>query len=310
MAFYEPLHELLHDMTVDGIRKSGPASWDSGHPAGAPYFEEFTPLIKRRGVTRYDRAFAFDRYFIERDALEPKLFAYLSSLIELARRSNKTAVFKFCRSLGRVAWMRAHFPRAFHLGIVRDPIAQWNSARRRTQSGDVYFLAAPLAILARNQAEPMVALTVAQFGLRLPSIRGRDFEKVLAQSVRFVESAPAAVLYRSFLAFWLVTACKSLPYTDATIDADALARSALYRKQIERTLEPSIGLEVNLEQARTPTSNGVGFDLEAGEIEIAHRQAAGALTAIAASLGAQASGSIGTVARKLWAETQQEERAI
>ena len=157
MAFYEPLHELLKDIKREGIRRESPTEWNSHHPDGPPYFEEFTPLLARRGIARYHRSFAFDRFFLARHEREPRLQAYLSQLVDLAHSSGKLPVLKFCRSHGRVAWMRAHFPNALHVAVLRDPVAQWNSAWRQAESGNPYFLAAPLAILARHLSEPMVA---------------------------------------------------------------------------------------------------------------------------------------------------------
>jgi len=301
MAFYEPLHELLKDIKLEGIRHASPSDWDSHHPDGPPYFEEFTSLVRRRGVARYHRSFAFDRFFLREDQRESRLHAYLSSLIELAHGSGKLPVLKFCRSHGRVAWMHAHFPNALHLAVLRDPLAQWNSAWRQAKSGNPYFLAAALAILARHAAEPMVAHFAKRLGLSLRGLRQRSFERTLEQCDRHVRSSNTAALYRSYLAFWLMSACKSLPHADATIDAEALIGSPDYRKSIQDVLRASVGFSVDFANARAAASNGIGDDLRASETLSAH---ADALLALAATAGGGAADDAAEIiARKLRAPT-------
>lgn len=283
LAFYEPLHELLKDIKLEGIRRESPADWDSHHPDGPPYFEEFTPLLQRRGIAGYHRSFTFDRFFLAKDEREPRLQAYLSSLINLAQRSGRLPVLKFCRSHGRVAWMRAHFPNALHLAVLRDPIAQWNSVWRQAKSGNAYFLAAPLAILSRHLEEPLVAQFLMRLGLRLRALRRRSFEQTYEQCERFVKSSNVATLYRIYLAFWLVSACKCLPYVDATIDVGALGKSMTYRKNLQEVLLASTGVAVDFANARATASKGIRDDLRIGEIRSAH---ADALLALATTIGA------------------------
>lgn len=298
MAFYEPLHELLKDMSLERIRAESPSDWDSHHPDGAPYFEEFTPLVRRRGIAGYHRSFAFDRFFLAKSERERRLHTYLSSLIDLADRSQKLAVLKFCRSHGRAAWMRAHFPNALHLAVLRGPIAQWNSAWRQAMGGNAYFLAAPLAILARNLAEPVVAHCVNGLGLQLSGLRRRSFERTYEQCVHFVNTSSATALYRSSLAFWLMSACKAVPYVDATIDADALGASPVYRNNIQEMLLATIGFTADFGNARVPASSGIGIDLRTNEIRRAHGDAVLALAAIAAADGS-VDDAAETICRKL-----------
>ena len=283
MAFYEPLHELLKDITLEGIRRESPTEWNSNHPDGPPYFEEFTPLLARRGIARYHRSFAFDPFFLGKNEREPRLRAYLSQLVDLAHSAGKLPVLKFCRSHGRVAWMRAHFPNALHVAVLRDPIAQWNSAWRQAQGGNAYFLAAPLAILARHVSEPMVAQFATRLGIRLRPLRRRSYDRTYEQCERFVKSSNAVTLYRSYLAFWMVSARKSLPHVDVTIDAGALGKSMIYRKNVQDVLLVSTGVKVDFANARIAASEGIGDGLRANEIRSAH---ADALLALAATLDA------------------------
>jgi hypothetical protein len=299
MAFYEPLHELLRDIKLEGIRHASSSDWDSHHPEGPPYFEEFSSLVQRRGVARYHRSFAFDRFFLAEDQRDPRLEAYISSLVKLAHSSEKLPVLKFARSQGRVAWMRANFPNALHLVVLRDPVAQWNSAWRQAKSGNTYFLAAPLAILARHAGEPTVAQFTKRLGLSLRGLRRRSFERTLEQCDRHVRSSSTATLYRSYLAFWLMSACKSVPYADATIDAGLLVESPVYRKSIQEMLLASVGFTVDFASARASQSTESGDDLPISEIRGAH---ADALPALSATIGGGAADNAAeTIARKLCA---------
>lgn len=298
-GFYEPLHELLKDIKLEGIRSESASDWDSRHPDGPPYFEEFTPLLRKRGIAGYHRSFAFDRFFLERDERETRLQAYVSSLIELAHRSGKLPVLKFCRSQGRVAWMRAHFPSALHVAVLRDPLTQWNSAWRQAKNGNAYFLAAPLAILSRHLAEPTVAQFVTRLGLALRSLRGWTFERTLERCERFVRSADTATLYRGYLAFWLLGASKSLPYADAIIDADALVESLTYRRNIEELLLASVGFTPDFGNARATSPRSGADGLRSGDVRSAHADALLGLAATMPALDGASEDAAEMVARKL-----------
>ena len=299
MAFYEPLHELLKDITREGIRRESPTEWNSNHPDGPPYFEEFTPLLARRGIARYHRSFAFDRFFLARHEREPRLQAYLSQLVDLAHRAGKLPVLKFCRSHGRVAWMREHFPNALHVAVLRDPVGQWNSAWRQAECGNPYFLATALAILARHLSEPMVAQFAARLGVRLRPLRRRSFERTYEQCERFVKASSAATLYRSYLTFWLVSACKSLPHVDTTINVGALGESISYRGNVQDVLLASTGVTVDFANARAAASKGIGAGLHASEIGSAHADASFALAATVGAYDAAADDAAEVIVREL-----------
>jgi hypothetical protein len=279
MAFYEPLHEALGGVTLESLPQISVDSWNSRHSLSRPYFEEFAPLLGRgrRGVAGYDRSFAFDRFFSAPNEPAHKLFAYLSRLLLLAHGSGKIPVLKFCRSLGRVAWMRSHFPQALHLGVLRDPLAQWISAYRLAESGNRYFLAAPLAILVQHQRDARVATALSTLELRLSSLRQNAFEKTYGECDGFVVSATLQALYRSFVAFWLVTACTSLPYVDETIDSDVIGASPLYRQQLQDNLMEKTGIDVDLGAARIVPAGRQDCELRSINVESVHADASRAL---------------------------------
>ncbi|MEF8766148.1 hypothetical protein, partial [Stenotrophomonas sp. A3_2] len=116
MAFYEPLHEALAGLTLAEIDRNSAASWPSGHPVGAPYFQEYAPLLARRaGATGFQPRFSYHDHFLLPRAPDGALSAWLHGLVEEAHCADALPVLKFCRSLGRVGWMRRRFPRALHI---------------------------------------------------------------------------------------------------------------------------------------------------------------------------------------------------
>ncbi len=275
MAFYEPLHETLAGLTLEGLPEIHPDSWESKHALTRPYFEEYTALLRPRkqGVLGFDRSFSFDRYFALPQDDEHKLYAYLSNLLELAHASGKMPVLKFCRSLGRVGWMRHHFPQAAHIAVVRDPLAQWTSSYRLATSGNGYFLAARLALLVQHADDPLVAATLASLGLRISSLRRGTFKKTYPECERFVALASLPTLYRSFVAFWLVAACNALPYVDDTIDSDLLVTSPEYRNRLQCDLTERSGIALDLEAARAPSAKGGSSDLTRSDVKRVHDDA-------------------------------------
>jgi hypothetical protein len=259
MAFYEPLHEELAGLTLSQLADINTESWDSGHPQTAPYFVEYAPLLngKRRGVAGFERSFAFSDYFVDADSQQPKLFAYLTRLSNLAFASGRKPVFKFCRSLGRTAWMKHHFPDAAHVTLVRDPITQWESAWRLSEQGTPYFLAMPAAVLARSAGIPVVDAVTAAFELRLGHLSGKHDPAADERCAEFARNATMAMTYRVSLAYWLVTSLVSLANAELAIDSDLLGTSSRYREETQDALTRVTGIDVNLGSARVSRRHGL-----------------------------------------------------
>src|SRR5215469_10922549 len=125
VAFCEPLNEWLAAATPQTLLEPRPEIWPSRHPSMRPYFAEYAPLLKSRGVAGYDRRFAYHDFFATASKRMPALASYLRSLCDLAHSESKLPVLKFTRSLGRVEWMRREFPVAAHIVVVRSPLAQY-----------------------------------------------------------------------------------------------------------------------------------------------------------------------------------------
>lgn len=254
MAFYEPLHEELSALSLDRITDTNTASWESGHPQTEPYFLEFAPLLSRgrRGVAGFHRRFAFDNFFMREDDADERLRDYFMRLHNVAFSSGRRPVFKLVRSLGRAGWMRRTFPNATHIGVIRDPIVQWESCHRLAQRGRTYFLAMPAALLVANREEPVVKAAAAMLDVQLSHLRGNDLRNIIKRTEAFVAEAAPYDTYRLLLCFWLVTAIVALEHMHLVVDSDELSASAGHRDRIERELRQHTGIEIAFEDPRIP----------------------------------------------------------
>ncbi len=115
ICFYEPFHEGLATVTRSEAGTVAPESWDSGHPHGQPYLLEFVPLIRNASGVRLFAPEIPYQWFIPIKGfaghLRPQEAKYLALLVRHANRLNRTPVFGFCRSLGRLHRNQESIPR-------------------------------------------------------------------------------------------------------------------------------------------------------------------------------------------------------
>lgn len=252
MGYYEPLHTLLaaRPRMLMGARAE---AWSSGHPdMEAPYFQEFLPLMRRHwfrlqhwgrreGVRHYNLAFEIDRF----NAVPPHAEAldrYVRHLLEHAQRHRRTAVLKFCRSMGRMAWMMQRYPKAVHVAVLRQPLNQYASMRTQLLRHDnPGFFEMTLQVLCANRGVPRVARVLSGLGCSLPArLEG-------APQVRGMDGLSH---YRAFLALWLLQGLAIPPRVSAIIDSDALGLDAGYNRQVRDMLADLTGLSLDLSDAR------------------------------------------------------------
>jgi len=308
-AYYEPLHEDLDRLDRAALTRFSPGSWDSGHSPGAPYFAEYIPLLRRarggerRGIKSYEPRFAFDDFCLDADAEDPTLQAYLQGLVDAAQAEGRIAVLKFCRSLGRVPWMMRQFPGAYHAVVLRDPVAQWLSARRQMEaSKNRYFVLAPFIILARNAANPLIAEAVGRLSVPMPPHLSRDLGVTTQVCWHHVRRLDWAERYRGFLALWAVTSVIALSAGATIIDSELLASDARHRRDIERALGDASGNTLSLGQARAPGGArpaGPDWSGTDAEAEDARRAAFAALDFVAAHRDMLTAANATTLVRKL-----------
>jgi hypothetical protein len=229
------------------------AAWQSGHGDVKPYFAEFAPLLApgAPGVAGYRRRFAYQRYFLDEWAEDDELRAYVAGLLDAAAEQGKVAVLKFCRSLGRVGWMRRQFPDAQHTVVIRDPVAQFLSSTAQLESGNRYFLVAALLVLARNGEHPLVQQAASRLGLHLPALPARPGALDFELAWRHLAPLDEAARYRVFLATWTISAVSALQAEGClVIDADRLASDAGHRAAIDAALEHAVGAGFTLNPVR------------------------------------------------------------
>lgn len=242
MAFYEPLHEALAGLTPAEIDRNAPDAWASGHPRGAPYFREYAALLTRApGVPGFLPRFAYHDHFPDPRAPDGALAAWLHGLLEEARCADALPVLKFCRSQGRVAWMRRRFPGALHLVVLRHPMAQFASARAQWALGNPYFVVTPLMVLAANAEAPALARIAAALGVEPPVFRPRGPRLLREAALRHVARLDWEGRFRAFLAVWLAGALHALAHGHLAVDGDALAEGGPARQRLEAALAHAAG---------------------------------------------------------------------
>jgi hypothetical protein len=257
LGFYEPLHDVLATLDHAQIERETPDAWESRHGGAAPYFAEYAPLLRQRflrpprGVRLYAQRFAHERYFLRPNEADDALQLYLGSLLNA--RSGRVPVLKFCRSLGRVAWMQRRWPDALHAMVLRDPVAQFASIAAQLAAGNRFFAVAPPLVLARNRDAPLVREAVERFGLRLPALpsRRRDLDAELCW--RHGQRLDEAGRYRIFMAFWTITAISALSSSALIIDADRLATDPGHRDAVAHALAAYTGTDVRLDTDMLPS---------------------------------------------------------
>jgi hypothetical protein len=249
MGFYEPLHVAMAGLTPEVIAATRPDSWPSGHGPMPPYWNELAGMLRpgSPGVPGYRTAFATDDAFPDPTDPQPELAAYLRGLLAHAAAAGRTPVFKFCRSLGRVAWMQATFPQALHAVVLRRPDAQFASARHQMDAHDnPYFLAVPLLVLARNAYRPVVAQACRALRVPLPRLRQADPANEARTCRQMVDNLSRADCYRAFLAHWTASALCDLATDCLVMDADMLLWSGQYRDEIQAAVTRRSGLRMAL----------------------------------------------------------------
>jgi hypothetical protein len=249
LGLYEPLNQSLATLTLRTLSTMRPAASKSRHPGDQrPYFEEFAPLFSTHtpGVPGYRPGFAYETFFMAPDEELPELRHYIESLLQLVQTSGKIPVIKFCRSLGRVGWMRQNFPDAAHIFVMRDPRSQWLSAWRLSrEDNNPHHLLTPIRILVLHHEHPLVAAV-----LKALRIGPGDFvlptpHAAVCEAVR---KTPAHLLYRGFLAFWVLTAFLAFPECDATLETQRLNADD-YRCMAQDAIMSLTGIPIDLGDA-------------------------------------------------------------
>jgi hypothetical protein len=250
-AFYEPLHPMLGDLSLVDIPAVQP-TWTSGHPPlKTPYYDEYRPFMQERtrGVAGYRKSFATDRFASEPDRDFPALHGYLKNLCDHAIDQGKVPVLKFCRSSGRLPWLKSAFPDAMHAVVLRNPASQFASGwLLHQQWSNGFFVAAPFRVLGHNQSEPWVRQVTELCGVQLPPGTPGSVEEYAALCEQYVRTVEGLDAYRAFLAMWTLGALRMIDDVDLLIDVDRLGQVPAYAAELRA--------EIRLHTDAIPAFNG------------------------------------------------------
>lgn len=228
-TYYEPFHAALA-WKEEPLAKIRTGSWESGHPAMAvPYFSEFLPMVRPEGgVEGFQPCFELDRFDLDPETEAPELAAYLQSLIQAAKMEGRAAVFKFCRSMGRMPWMIKHFPEACHIAVLRNPASQWSSYwKQYWNQKNPWFIAAPYRVLGGNLSVPKVQRAICALRCDEGSLAALA-SQTEAEANESVKALSPALSYRTHLAHWVLSQMSISKDLDGLLDSDLLALSGAY----------------------------------------------------------------------------------
>ena len=252
-GFYEPLSNVLAELSLADVDASRP-TLTSGHPPlDAPYFDEYRPFLQAstRGVAGYRKSFGIDRFASEPDAQFPALQAYLRNLCERTVEQRRVPVFKFCRSSGRLAWLKAAFADALHVGVLRNPASQFASGWLLSQQwSNPFFVAAPFRVLGLNQSEPLVRQALDACGVSLPPVASMSDDAYAMACEQFARTAEGNNAYRAFIALWILCALRIAQGVDLLVDIDRLGQSRDYAAGLRADFETYSGLLPDFASAR------------------------------------------------------------
>jgi hypothetical protein len=233
ISYYEYFNESLHLLTHSGVLQRTIHHWYSKHPACAPYFVEFIPLIQPEGgVTGYDPSMAIE-LFIPREgpygSISQAEFDYISSLIDYAQGVGKIAVLTETRSLGRVAGMKAKFT-GTHILLYRSIFKQWASFSEQAWIGNAWFFDATRAQLTASSHDPFIKKLIGVFGIDNFSPRNPK-------------------TFYLFVGLYLYLYSRAVDAVDLLIDVTKLAGDWRYRHDVETFLSAA-GLQVDFSGAK------------------------------------------------------------
>lgn len=229
-AYCEIFHEALAALTSERAADFRYGAWNSGHPASAPYFLEFLPLLDPQGgISSYDPSMAFAR-FIPNGGLSGALSeaerAYVDALIVNAHRQGRRPVLTDTRTLGRVKAIKSAYPSPSIL-LVRNLFHQWASYASQAIDGNSYFIAKTDQIIRAAEHD--------------------DFSRSLSQwcGDRLAAEDNEA-MFKIFLIHHLYVYAHAFDAADIIVDVNEIAGDARKRILKENELHELLGIRIDL----------------------------------------------------------------
>lgn len=249
-CYYEPLNHGLGRLTRERIERDTPEKTSANaHPALLrPYFAEYGPLIRSRGVAGFSPRFSYDLYVLEDFEKDESLRRYLSFLMSYAERHDRIPVMGFNASDLRIGWMKKHFnPIGIH--INRHPDLIWRSCRKFAQEGNYTFFAAWMTIVEKNATHPLMEPLVKDLHLR----RGAD--RILMKPKKFyrhvLETAGDGQMRGLIACMWALSTLHALTHCDHIIDMDRGGEPG-YAQALGDRLGKACGIDISFDDFNAP----------------------------------------------------------
>jgi hypothetical protein len=246
-CYYEPLHQGLGRLTRKRIgRDSAETMAENRHPDMAPYFAEFEPLLKGRGVKNFKTRMAYRPYVLEAQDQDPALHRYLSNLLHHAQSQEKQAVFGFNRTGLRIGWLAGNFPSA-NIYIDRNPRSIWRSYQRHKDEGNYTYFTAWLMTIEQNAEHALFRPIAERLRLRkgadLLFKKPKSFYRAVVDATMTPEETYAMVFY-----IWLLCGEHAHQYADLIIDMDRMP-DLDYRRQARENILSACGIDLDFRDA-------------------------------------------------------------
>lgn len=249
-CYYEPLNHGLGRLTTARIDRDTPEiTATNGHPSlSRPYFAEYEPLIKGRGVAGFRPRFSYSRFILEKNEADEPLRRYIAGLTEHATAQSKMPVLGFNASDLRIGWLNEQF-RPFSIYIKRDPQRIWESYEAQRKNGNNTFFVAWLNIIESNALHPTIAPLAEKLTLR------RDLQKLTIKPKKFYTAVLNGMkpeeTYDMVQHMWRLSTAHGGKNCDLVIDMDR-GGTEDYKKSLNREIKDACGLDVNFVDMRAP----------------------------------------------------------
>ena len=248
LCYYEPFHSANTTVTRSQAVRWDTKSWPSGHPAMAPYWREYLPLIRKSGGVRlFDDLIPFTWFIPEgglRGQLRHREKCYLALLLRHAEQAGKIPVLGLNLSLGRIWPMKDSFG-GVHIFQYRNLAGQWLSYLSFRTKGDPYFFGTTAYII--NRDDDPYFLFLRNFFLDRARSRGATAGTAPMTSLL---SLPVTDMFSMFMAAHIYLYLHATLTADMTVDVTRLARDPDYRTFVEADVAARTSLAVSFADVR------------------------------------------------------------